>query len=443
MLENDTYLPHRALDKPPQFLWLEWLEKAIVIVCAIAFSNFFIFILVGKSSDASADPGPLARASWFPFYLLLLIGLSLKWKAFLVSLPRLWLVLSLFGLTVLSITWSMDPSLTQRRVIALFFTVLFGVYVAVRAPYLDTLRLLGRAWIIIALVALAIVFVAPSIGKHWELHVGAWRGFFGEKNHYGGEMARANILFCALLFLDKDHRKLWWFGFAITFLSVLGSTSKTALLSMLIPYACYAAYYMWSRSNLMGLFTVWAGASVLGVGYFILTGFPEQIVELIGKDLTFTGRTDIWALCVEYISERPWTGFGYAAFWTVEDGPAYHIQNILDWDVPTAHNGWIEIGLSIGFPGIYTTVALVLYALIKSIWLATGKHGPVPFIFMLQLLLFSLSESLLLVQNTYATGLFIFYLSYVMVARRVPNETEQTSRRPEGLTPRPLRKILT
>ena len=34
-----------------------------------------------------------------------------------------------------------------------------------------------------------------------------------------------------------------------------------------------------------------------------------------GKDPTLTGRTDLWATGMEFISEHPWQGVGFHAFW--------------------------------------------------------------------------------------------------------------------------------
>src|SRR3546814_13243486 len=61
---------------------------------------------------------------------------------------------------------------------------------------------------------------------------------------------------------------------------------------------------------------------------------------------------DIWAPLWERLSTRPWTGFGYGAFWHDPEGPAWALRRALQWDVPSAHNGWVELWLDVGLGGV-------------------------------------------------------------------------------------------
>jgi O-antigen ligase len=77
----------------------------------------------------------------------------------------------------------------------------------------------------------------------------------------------------------------------------------------------------------------------------------DSLLELIGKDPTMTGRTDIWGYVVPYIYQRPLLGWGYAAFWSTLNPAAWEIANALRWYSPEAHNGLLEILLSGGLVG--------------------------------------------------------------------------------------------
>ena len=52
------------------------------------------------------------------------------------------------------------------------------------------------------------------------------------------------------------------------------------------------------------------------------TGLYERVdvVPLLGKDATLTGRTKIWDAIWRQIQERPWTGYGYSAVWDDKSG---------------------------------------------------------------------------------------------------------------------------
>ncbi len=424
-LTRDSFLQFDLADAEAGSSFSARLEKFFVFIALLGYSNLFVFMAVGAPAENPTqiivDPGPLARASWYPIYLSLL-GLScVRWRALLMAIPRLWPVILLFLIAAASTQWSIDPALTQRRVVALFFTMLFGAYLAVRGPLIETLRLMGYVLLVLGLVNLLISVALPAIGRHSEIHVGAWRGFMGTKNLMGGEMSRANAVFGALLFYDRKHRSKWLFGFALSLLLVLGSTSKTSLLAMAAPWALFIAYYIAARSIVLGLFSLWGSVVAVSVAYVFLTFFPDQLVALIGRDLTFTGRTEIWALALHLIESVKWTGYGYAAFWVDPLGPARMISDTLQWEVPTAHNGWLEVGLSMGYPGITALAVMTGIALVKAIGISFGRHGPWVAIFIVQMMIFSFSESLLLEQNTYATMFFTFMVSYALVARKVPN----------------------
>jgi O-antigen ligase len=77
----------------------------------------------------------------------------------------------------------------------------------------------------------------------------------------------------------------------------------------------------------------------------------NSLLEALGKDPTLTGRTDIWEYVVFDIYQRPWLGWGYGAFWSVSNPAALRISDLLKWAVPEAHNGILEILLTVGVIG--------------------------------------------------------------------------------------------
>lgn len=112
------------------------------------------------------------------------------------------------------------------------------------------------------------------------------------------------------------------------------------------------------------LFLGITGGAMLGLALAIA---PVEFLELLGRDATLTGRTDIWALLSDEVWKRPWTGYGYRAFWTVEDGPVFWVRQGTSWPVPTAHNGLLEIALALGIPGAVLMVTVYLRAMARAI----------------------------------------------------------------------------
>ncbi len=92
-----------------------------------------------------------------------------------------------------------------------------------------------------------------------------------------------------------------------------------------------------------------------GVG-FVLTVvvLAGAITRLFGKDLTFTGRTDVWGAVVAQIQARPlllgWGGYDVWFFQAAD--PARAVSRETGFIVHTAHNGILETLLRLGLVGV-------------------------------------------------------------------------------------------
>ena len=80
----------------------------------------------------------------------------------------------------------------------------------------------------------------------------------------------------------------------------------------------------------------------------VVVAAPNTFLELIGKDPTLTGRTEIWAYVIPDIWMKPWLGWGYFGFWQLTNPVAFKISNAMHWVVSQAHNGLLEFLLNVG-----------------------------------------------------------------------------------------------
>ena len=226
-------------------------------------------------------------------------------------------------------------------------------------------------------------------------------------------MARASFLFAFLLVMDRPWRMIWAGAVFLSIALVLLSTSKTALLGMLAGFLVLAAGAWMRRGVVTTLSSLWLGVVAAGVGLTLVIVEPGLVFQLLGRDATLTGRTDIWSALTDAIAARPWFGYGYGAFWGLESEPAYRVRLATEWLVPTAHNGWLETALSIGLVGLAALVVSYGLFLVRAARLAVSDWTG---IFALgvagQFLLFSLSESIALQQNT------IVWVTYVAIAAK-------------------------
>jgi len=408
-------------------------ESAVVVLLLLMFSEGLLAQLL--ATEAEPDGSPFMRMLWMPVYAVILCLCLAQIKPMLQIAVRSPLLVAVSLLAAVSFLWSIDPGLSQRRGIAISCTTIFGVWLAARYEWRDLLKLLAAAWLILAVASVIAGAVFPAFGVMDEIHVGAWKGIWWEKNTLGGHMARASFLFAFLLLMDEQRRKVWAFGLVLATALVLLSTSKTALLGMLLGFGVLAAAAIMRRGRVTSIAAVWIGVSLSASLAMALVLAPEAMFGIIGKDPSLTGRTDIWAALIDAIEKRPWLGHGYGAFWPIESEPAYWVREAVEWDAPTAHNGWFETALSIGVIGAglfvmsfaLSTGRAVLRML--SSWTGVFAVG-----FIAQYLLFSLSESIILQQNA------IVWVMYVAVAARLALEASKDAGR-QRLAKRPKSRI--
>ncbi|MCB9961301.1 MAG: O-antigen ligase [Hyphomonas sp.] len=400
-----------ANDPTPGQFWAR-AEVALVLVCLVFFSEGFIPRLV--SPEKSPDGNPFLRQLWLPIYACALMLGALNWQNMLRIAFRSPFLLLLTAMTVVSSLWSIDPAITFRRSIALVCMTVFGMYLAARFTWPEVLRLLGWTWLFLCAANLIAGGLFPGFGVDHEIHVGAWIGFYWEKNALGGYMSRAAFLFLFLAIADKRHRKAWIAGAVLSVLLVLLSTSKTALLAMFVGFAALMAGIVMKRGAGMAIGTFWIAAVGAISAVLAVLLAPNVVFGLLGKDPSLTGRTDIWEALMRSVSQHPFLGYGYGAFWGEHSAPAHWVRLAVHWEAPTAHNGWLEVLLAIGFVGLGLFLLNFFVVVVRSvISSAYGWGGIFAVGFLVQFLLFSLTESVVLQQNA------IVWLSYIVVAGRL------------------------
>jgi O-antigen ligase len=369
----------------------------------------------------------LLRFMWLPFYGLIGLGLILSaresWRAVLRS-P--WLVL-LAILAIVSAAWSIDPELSFRRGIAVLATTLMGVYMAARLDWMTALRLLAVVWLCLMLASFIAGIAAPGFAVMSEIHPGAWMGGWGEKNALGGHAARASFLFAFLAWRDPAHRRAWAIGLIFSLALVLLSRSATSLLGAMLGLGVIGSAWWMLKGRRHALALVWGGVAGLGLLVLIYATAPGILLGLIGKDETLTGRTDIWIELAAAIDQKPALGYGYLAFWGLDSEPRYWLEKAVAWDAPSGHNGWLDLAISLGLVGVAIFAIDVLVTAWRSIVLAQRSPAGVFAIgFLAQFMLFAMSESIILAQNSILWATFSFVSAKLSLGRDRAGVQSQT-----------------
>ncbi|MFN5481485.1 MAG: O-antigen ligase family protein [Brevundimonas sp.] len=373
-----------------------WWEQAAAGFVVIMLTGAF----VGPVFAPSQEETPILRLVWLPVFAII-AGLALRR---LDRIVRAWPAILLLGLTVLlafaSKWWSIDAATTQRRVIALTMAGAFALYLGSVYRGVALPRLLACAGLVMAVGSLVFVLAFPPIGIHRDVNDGLWRGMWYEKNQMGQVMVCVAVAAAAWLSVADRHWRIAAITLVLATFLMIMSQSKTSLLCWLIGFGLVGAVWAARQGGaVLGVLTVWGATfAAIAVGVGFLLGGPAILVAL-GKDPSLTGRTEIWAALMDMVAERPWTGYGYAAFWTRTSVPADIIQAQTGWLVPSAHNGWIDLLVQVGWPGavLVGTILLIGFAATVARLSTSGLvEGGFSLAYLAIVATLSLSESVLM-----------------------------------------------
>lgn len=381
---------------------------ALAVLVLLTHSQGWVMLAAGDPVDPSKSG--LVRNLYLPAYAAAIVLLAAAPGEALRALARQPFLVLLMVIAGLSVLWSIAPDQTVRRIVALYATTLGGVVLAIRFRWNALAEVLAVAFAVLAVASLVAAVAAPSIGQMQALFPGAWRGLWPEKNNLGGAMVMAAGVFAAAATLNPQRRRLWAGMTVLAVGLILLSTSKTALVSLLLGAGAFGFVWVARRGPASGVAATWAAilAALLLGGFLLLAA--DVFLELLGRDATLTGRTEIWDALMGQIALQPWTGYGYAAVWddTSAWGPLAWIAKRTGFTASHAHNAWLEQWLGLGIGGLVAWAAFWLQTTAAGVVsVFRGRGGYLAFPFLVVYALTSLTESIAVSYNDMRWVIFV------------------------------------
>lgn len=389
-----------------------------VFVFLLSSTGLLVPLLRAPSSSGinESQGDPITQVIWLGVYLVMFALLLMQWRWLLNVALRDKLLLLLTGIAVLSVFWSVAPEVTVRRSVALLGTSLFGVYLARRFSLDELLRLLAWALGIAAVLSLVFALALPSYGISQEpITQGDWKGVFDHKNTLGKNMALSTVVFLLLAFSGR-YRWIAWICLGLSLALLVLSNSSTALvvalsICLLLPFYTILRWDIFVAAPLVLLAVLFVG----GTAIWLLSN-PETALGFLGKDATLTGRTVLWSAVLDEIRDRPWTGYGYSAFWLGWEGKSAAVWLATGEEFYDAHNGILDLWLTLGLAGVAVFAVNFLRAFVRAAALTRvikTTAGLWPIAFMTFMLLSNLTEGTILQQNNLSWILYVATVLYV------------------------------
>jgi len=267
------------------------------------------------------------------------------------------------GYLLLSALWSMDAGTAMTQGVLYMSLVVGAIGIAANLDSDEFMGLLVRICFLSAVGSLVLLEVNPRDAMMPDAH--NLRGIYSHKNILGQVMTVGALATLYGLRVG-GFRRLGKFVALILFAGIaLASGSATCFLTIFVFCFIEVIISLIQKGGAVRIGAYAAIALLAPIIAFVVI-FPDSLLEMIGKEPTLTGRTDLWAYVLINIFQRPLLGWGYMGFWTPSNPMAVEISRVLNWTVPQAHNGLLEILLNVGFVG----AALFIFIWAKNVRLA-------------------------------------------------------------------------
>jgi len=374
------------------------LEAYLAWVLLLSTGAILPLLAMGEGTSLAPEDSALLRLTLLPVLALAPVVVALHGRPLLAELVRLPLLVALLALALLSTLWSVEPGVTLRRAVAFTGYALLGAVMGLRWSGRELLERL--LWLTFFVLAASLLFQL-ALPRLATMSDGSWRGAFAHKNVLG-QICAFSVLVLLLAWRQRlAARPLLAAALVLALLFLLFARSAT---SLVVTLAVAAGFLLTGRGAMPPLakaaIVAFAAAGLaLAVLWVVLV--PEAVVELLGRDLTLTGRLPLWELILTRIAERPWLGYGFHALFTV---PAFadYVLLTLGWNAPNAHSGYLEVALGLGWIGLGLTLALLAQAGLRALR-ALGSTDPpageAALLFLAAYLARNLVESELLLQT--------------------------------------------
>lgn len=372
------------------------------------------------------------------FLVFSAIVCSLNIPKTVIGMKVVWPFLILPGLALASTVWSVAPSITLRSSLQLLLTAIFAVGV---------IQSCSRRWIITAFALGYFTVVVNAVPDLWEsLSSGQpLRGLFESKNAFGVHAQMLSFFCVAMLF---NISVIWvWRILALLVLILamaltLASKSGSAMLLAVIPLFIFPLFMALAKLGRGARFSVLLLVLVFSI---VLVPAAQRIEneisifrqDVLGKDATLTGRTELWATAKTLEAERPLLGLGFNAFWRQGNPDAEALWRkfgIASRSGFNFHNEFVEIRVELGSIAVvilFGCFGLFIYHIASS-FISVGDTRSYNLAFSACVfMIFALRSSVeVFLYSQFSVSLFIFLFAYLLIRES-----------PEGLSSQPASRV--
>lgn len=414
-------------------------------VARVTFYLHFFFTLFGTRIPFQAgtrDPSELGTSNpvnqivFSVLFLTALFSIIPKTNQIIAILKREKFFLLFLLWCALTLIWAGDSFVVFKRLFRLYTAVLVCLSFIAHADDADDLLFMLKSFFsVFMIVSLVSIFTIPGATGQ---RLGGWQGLATSKNHLGEASLISTVIWIYAISKDKKLTSQLFniFMLLVSLFLLFGAQSITAISAFLFLVLIWFLFEidkifkpLGLRRTMSALFLIFGG-TLMVLTFLYAQDIISSIFALAGKNLTLTGRTDLWADVLAEAKKHLIIGCGYKGFWIVDSPKILELYDTYIWLPRQGHNGYIDTLNETGIIGLFFFLALILNYFISLI-----RHNQKTFWiwFMLIGVIENFTESRLINAGGLMTLIFIFgYFSvFNSILRKDQVDTESNPYTPD------------
>lgn len=262
----------------------------------------------------------------------------------------------------------------------LIITIAYAIFLVNNFSIKNILKmsLIAQFWITIMNCYLLFFESARAFDSYY----GAFIGIYTTKNNLAYSLAFGLLL--SLLFLSNYRKTDKSFAGKVVILVVVQlilifkCMATGPIISLIVVTLC--VYLLEKRKKNINLAYWFIGINTVFI-FLLIIGkyFLAEILLLIGKTITLTGRTDLWEIIISNMLKGHYlTGYGFGTAWgtgsEIELNITSDYMNFLGKAPVGSHHLLLELWLQIGIIGVVAFIVMFCHAAYRSKFLKSTEY---------------------------------------------------------------------
>jgi len=350
--------------------------------------------------------------------IMILLRRRLNWTE--IIRQNLWIFIIYFYMGF-SIIWSGYPSVSMKRWIRAIGDLIMVIVILTEDQPFEAIKSLFRktTFILLPLSVLLIKYFRYIGAQFTYEGIEMWVGVTTHKNSLG-ELSLIVSLFLLLDIISPNsgkRRYLYIFFLIISQYLLYGAHSMTSVVTFVIGVIIIIVLSA-VKNKLHSLQSIFYFMPIIFIGFqlaFVLQlskSAKSSIFSMLGRDMTLTGRTELWQELLIIGSKHPIFGVGYGGFWI---GDIHNLWSIFLWRPMLGHNGYIDVYLDLGIIGVIFLLLIIIksYSKLVKTLIDDFEYGRMRFIFLIVIIIHDITES------SFARPTQFFWVVFLLTALNI------------------------